>query len=154
MGRPARTRLALSLCAHVLLMASVAVLGLRADLAAAQPEADEPAGEDARLEEAKQLFYQGNEMRQAGDYERALDYYRRSQALVPAVPNIMNSAVCLSNLGRTVEALAMYEQLLTGFRGELTDEQRKAIQAAVRELQPKVARLVVRICHAHGQRSF
>ena len=40
-----------------------------------------------QLEQAKQLFMQGNEMRKAGDWERALEYYVKSRDLVASVPN-------------------------------------------------------------------
>src|SRR6185503_18456536 len=94
------------------------VLATRSGFASAP---DEPAGsapalsrdESQRLEQAKELFRQGNELRKVGDFQRALDFYRRSRRLVPSVPNTLNAAFCLQQLGRYDEALQLYENLLT-----------------------------------------
>jgi hypothetical protein len=104
--------------------------------------ADSPPNEET-LREAKELFRQGNVMREAGDFERALDFYRRSRALVESVPNTLNAALCLSRLGRYDEALELYEELLTRLGRELTEADRKTVLSAIENLRKRLGRLDV-----------
>src|SRR5262245_1540489 len=88
---------------------SLAVL-LAAERASAQPSPATDATASAaceRLAEAKRWFRQGNALREAGDYERALEFYQRSRALVASAPNTINAAFCLDRLGRYDEALEL-----------------------------------------------
>ena len=86
-----------------------------------------PSDEELAAERAKVLFLQGNELRRAGDHEGALVLYEKSRSLVPRVPNSLNAAYCLDQLGRFDEALERYEELLTTFRNDLTDQDRAEI---------------------------
>jgi hypothetical protein len=95
------------------------------------------------LARAKELFRQGNELRKAGDSERALGFFLRSREIVPSIPNTMNAAICLDQLGRDDEALDLYERLLIEFAGQLDDEDRHAVGAATSELRRRVASLDV-----------
>jgi hypothetical protein len=109
----------------------------------ADPPATAPASDaDERRAEvlaaAKRLFRKGNELRKAGSCERALEFFARSRALVPSVPNILNAAVCLNELGRHDEALEHYEDLLTELKEELTAEEREAIAPAMAVLRAKL----------------
>ncbi|MBI4700565.1 MAG: hypothetical protein HY744_05280, partial [Deltaproteobacteria bacterium] len=128
--------------ARALALAAGAALWLLAATAPAQPTppaggppgptAAEPAGQpepppDPKLAEAKRLFFSGNELRLAGDYQRALDYYLESRALMPSVANTKNAAICLDELGRYDEALELYEDLITRFREEISEEDRAAV---------------------------
>jgi len=97
-----------------------------------------PSPEQLAAEQAKQLFLQGNELRKAGDFERALVLYEKSRALLPRVPNTINSAYCLSQIGRYDEALERYEEVLTQYRDELTEEDRRQIAPEVTALRRKV----------------
>ncbi len=105
--------------------------------------AEEEPVSDADLESAKQLFRQGVAMRKARDYQRALDYFRKSRAIVPSVPNTINVAFCLEQLGRAAQALELYEELLTQFSDSLTDQEREDIAGSMSELRPKVGSLMV-----------
>ena len=62
---------------------------------------------DPKLEEAKEWFRKGNLLRKAGDCQKALEMYVRSRRLVPSLPNTLNSAFCLDQIGRYDEALEM-----------------------------------------------
>lgn len=113
-----------------------------------EPEVAPPSATGASpsaeaLEEAKTLFRQGNELRRAGDWQGALARYLRSRARVPSVPNTMNAAICLDFLGRYDEALELYEQVLTGFPGEVTEDVRQHLTAAMSALRPKVGSIEV-----------
>ncbi|MBI4702217.1 MAG: hypothetical protein HY744_13900 [Deltaproteobacteria bacterium] len=110
---------------------------------AAEPGGAEPAGKrepppDPQLAEAKRLFFSGNELRLAGDYQRALEYYLESRALMPSVANTKNAAICLDELGRYDEALELYEELITRFREEISDEDRAAVAPDVQRLRGQV----------------
>jgi hypothetical protein len=107
----------------------------------AEPSPDGPSPET--LEKAKQLFFQGNEIRQAGDCQGALKYFLESRSLVPSVANTLNAAVCLAQMGRADEALEMYEELLTKLRERLTDEDRATIGPETKRLRALVGDLDV-----------
>ena len=95
------------------------------------------------MERAKELFRQGNELRKAGDCLRALEFFVKSRALVPSVPNILNGAYCLNALGRHDEALEHYEVLLTRHSKDLRSEELSEIQRTMAVLRKQVARLDV-----------
>lgn len=106
-------------------------------LARAQPP-DEPT-----LERAKELFRKGNELRHAGDCERALALFQESRDIVPSVPNILNAAYCKNTLGRYDEALEDYETLLTELKSELSTAEINAIQSSMAKLGERVGSLNV-----------
>ncbi len=115
-----------------------------ADGAEATPPPTDGAPSEATMEAAKRLFFQGNELRQAGDCQRAIEKYVKSHKLVPKIANTKNIAVCQAQVGRYDEALEMYERLLTEFRDTLRDEERKAITAELAGLRNKVGAVDVR----------
>jgi hypothetical protein len=102
-----------------------------------------PATEDPKLVEAKELNRQGIALLEAGDVERALDYFQRSRAAYPSAKNVANVAICLDRLGRYDEALELYEELLVKYAAGLDDEDRAAIAPAMAALRRKVGSLVV-----------
>ncbi len=95
----------------------------------------------ARLAEAKRLFQQGNDLRKLGDCAHAVVLYERSRALLPSVPNTMNAAYCLDQLGRTDEAYDAYEALFADLLADLSAEDRAAVSTALDALRPKLALL-------------
>jgi hypothetical protein len=97
----------------------------------------------AQLEQAKRLFLQGNELRKAGDFERALDYYVRSRSQVRSVANTINAALCLDQLGRYDESLELYEELLTELGERLTDDDRESIAPHMTKLRAQVGSIDV-----------
>jgi hypothetical protein len=101
------------------------------------------SAEEAKLQEAKELFRRGNAMRKAGALEGALELFLRSRALVPSVANTQNAAVMLDDLGRHDEALELYEALLVEFADRLSDEERRGIAAALGALQERVGGVFV-----------
>jgi hypothetical protein len=107
-----------------------------------EPDSEAVTAEQARLDEAKELFRKANELRAAGDYEGALELYLRSRRVVPSVPNTLNAALTLDHLGRWDEALEMYESLLTSFP-DLDDKDRKSIGPAMRVLRTRLGMLDV-----------
>src|ERR1700677_2207222 len=104
---------------HALLVLSLAVFVALIPLGVARAEGAAPVGADGQLREAKALFQEGNTRRRAGDLPGALEFYLRSRAVVPSMPNTFNAAYCLLQLGRIDEALELYEEVLIRFRGEV-----------------------------------
>jgi hypothetical protein len=106
--------------------------------------ADEPGTETPEhLAEAKGLFQQGNVLRRAGDDRGALEYYLRSRAIVPSMPNTFNAAICLERLGRIDEALELYEELLTKYRGELNDAEQAQLKDSITTLRRQLGSIEV-----------
>src|SRR6185295_11202360 len=101
----------------------VTVLSVAFGGAARADETSDPPAQDATLAKAKQLFDEADALRKAGDCERALPLFERSRALYPSVPNTMNAAPCLTQLGRIDEALDLEELLLARHRGELRPDE-------------------------------
>ena len=106
--------------------------------AASEPKPDPSAPDPERLEEAKRLFKEGNALRTAGDCQRAVVKYEASRMIVSAVPNTKNAAVCLRDLDRIDEALALYEELLTRFNEELSASDRQIVANETNALRARV----------------
>ncbi|WP_437722780.1 PEGA domain-containing protein [Sorangium sp. So ce861] len=98
---------------------------------------------DEALARAKALFQEGNELRKIGDCQRALELYLRSRRLVASVPNTLNAAFCLDQLGRYDEALELYEALLTDFRDELGEPERKSVASTMAALRARIGSVLV-----------
>jgi hypothetical protein len=109
-------------------------------LASAQPPAPATASAGA-LATAKDLFKKGVTLLDAGDVERALDYFLESRKAYPSSKNTGNAALCLDRLGRYDEALEMYEALLLEFGGDLDADDRATIGPAMAALRAKVGGL-------------
>ncbi|XYH96245.1 PEGA domain-containing protein [Sorangium sp. So ce1128] len=102
-----------------------------------------PASPDEALARAKELFQAGNELRKTGDCQRALELYLRSRQVVASVPNTLNAAFCLDQLGRYDEALELYETLLTELRAELGEPERKGVASTVAGLRARIGSVLV-----------
>ncbi|WP_437926012.1 PEGA domain-containing protein [Sorangium sp. So ce291] len=110
----------------------------------APPDASPPpASPDEALARAKELFQAGNELRKTGDCQRALELYLRSRQIVASVPNTLNAAFCLDQLGRYDEALELYETLLTELRAELGEPERKGVASTIAGLRARIGSVLV-----------
>jgi hypothetical protein len=99
--------------------------------------------EDAKRDEAKRLFQYGNDLRRAGDCDRALEYFVKSRALFPTASNTLNCAICLDQIRRYDEALELYEELLTRFSDKLDADTKAAMTPAMANLRTKVGAVEV-----------
>ena len=97
-----------------------------------------PAQEPKDIEAAKEFFRQGIALAKADDYQRALEYFLRSRAIVASVPNTLNAAVSLRQLGRFDEALELFEELLTKFRDDIGDDERATLAGEMSAARGKV----------------
>ncbi len=115
------------------------------DAAAAAPAAEAAPPEDAekRKEEAKVRFQKGLELVQNESWDAALAEFLVSRELFPTRVALKNAAVCLRQLKRYVEALAMYNELLEKFGSGLPPDEKKTIEDSVAQLRANVGELAI-----------
>lgn len=107
-------------------------------LAAASPALAQEAGDP------RALFESGSAALEAHDFERAVADLERSLELAPRPGTAANLAVALRELGRPAESVAVFDRLLAGELGELSDEMRTAIEAERQLTAPQRAILTLR----------
>jgi hypothetical protein len=110
---------------------------------AAAPEAAAPDDPEKRKEEAKVRFQRGLELVQNESWDAALAEFLASRKLFPTRVALKNAALSLRQLKRYVEALAMYNELLTTFGASIPPEERKTIDDAVAQLKQAVGEVQV-----------
>jgi hypothetical protein len=133
---------------QILLLAGALACPWAAHAQPAQPAAPASEGPSALqaaaiAAEAKELNKNGIAMLDASDFERALDYFLRSRAVLATTKNTTNAAITLERLGRFDESLELYEELLLKYAGGLDDEDRAAIGPAMEALRQKVGSVEV-----------
>ncbi len=129
--------------AFVAELASIPIAHAKPGDTKADDSAAAPADADERLRQAKAFFLEGNALRKAGDLQGALEFYLRSRKLVPSMPNTMNAAFCLQQLGRLDEVLDLYEEILTKFRDSLGEQETQQLSASMSTLRRKLGSLDV-----------
>jgi hypothetical protein len=92
---------------------------------------------------ARDLFFQGIAQQDAGDWERALAFFRRSLDEASTWRSTMNAAFCLGKLTRYDEALEAYEALLTSFAAQLPATERLRVDAAITYLKQQVVSIEI-----------
>lgn len=103
---------------------------LRAAPVAAQPPAQ--CTEPALREQARAHFDKGIDQYDKGALDGALAEFRRSREICPTRAATENVARCLEDLGQIVEALAMYERLLSEFPNASAASKQQASDKAAR----------------------
>ena len=130
---------AVALC--TLLVPSIAL----AQDAGAGGEAFEASSDDASLRaEARALFDQAVPLLEARQFADAVDPLRRSLELFPNLPTAFNLGVALSHVGQTQAAIDLFESILDGTYGALSDTQRADTSAMRRQARADLATLRVR----------
>lgn len=94
--------------------------------------------QDARVEQARSELRKGLALYNAGDAERALEFFLRSRAIFPSKGNTKDAANCLRVLGRYDEALELYEELLASFGADLDAEDRVTVPQSMTWLRALV----------------
>jgi len=91
---------------------------------------------DAPVERAKALFAKGNEHYNLGEFEKALEQYRRAYRAKPLPAFLFNIAQCHRKLGQHDDAVTMYQSYLAG----VPDAQNKAlVESLITESRTKLA---------------
>lgn len=112
-------------------------------LAQTAPGVSVPDDPEKRKEEAKVRFQRGLELVQNESWDAALAEFLASRKLFPTRVALKNAALSLRQLKRYVEALAMYNELLTSFGSSLSPEEKKTVDDAIAQLKLTVAEVVV-----------
>jgi hypothetical protein len=128
------------------------VLSLTAGRAAAQEATDAAAPgsqTEAALEAARALGREALSLYDRGDYAAALMRFEQAYAVYPAPTLGLHAARCLLRLGRLASAANAYRQV-TGRPPDADEtpafrEARALAERELRDLQPRVPRLIVRV---------
>lgn len=110
----------------LLLCSSIALAVWPANTSWAQAEEEEAPDEAAQ---ARALFEQGVEASQDHLWADAVDFFRRSRALMERPSAVFNTAVALHRMGRDVEALADIERYLQMTSASERGERQRYAQA-------------------------
>ena len=111
---------------------SVALVLALTATAAAEPTADE-------------YFKHGRELLKSHKYADACAQFEHSQQLDPAIGTLYNIAQCDAEIGKLATALAAYRDVIAH---DTNATRRKAATAAVKKLEPRVPRLIVKAADA------
>src|SRR3954465_361449 len=107
------------------------------------PEAGAVDDPEKRKEEAKVRFQRGLELVQNESWDAALAEFLVSCKLFPTRVALKNAALSLRQLKRSVEALAMYTELVTTFGASIPPEERKTIDDAIAQLKLAVGEVQI-----------
>jgi hypothetical protein len=102
-----------------------------------------PDDAEKRKDEAKVRFQRGLELVQNESWDAALAEFLASRKLFPTRVALKNAALSLRQLKRYVEALAMYNELLTQFSSSIPPEERKTIDDAITQLKQTVGEVQI-----------
>ena len=108
-------------------------------LAAPAPALAQPA----QHAQAEEQFQQGREAQKKGDYRRALDLLKASQALEPGRGKLLNMAICEVELKLFAGALRHLEEVRTLLQAG--DERLPIVQKRLAELRPRVPMLRIEV---------
>ncbi|UQA62896.1 hypothetical protein [Polyangium aurulentum] len=118
-----------------------AVIALAPSLAQAYPPAaGDPGGRRAA---AEALFDEGKTLMAEGRFAEACPKFAESQSLDAGVGTLLNLADCLEKVGRTASAWAEFRAAASAARAKGQDEREQIARARAKDLEPKLARLVV-----------
>jgi hypothetical protein len=99
--------------------------------------------DDARTEEARQLFSEGLELAEAERYEEAAAKFRRAYVLRPAPPIAFNFGNALIESGRLVEGIEMMRQVIRD--PDAPEDLRDGAEDIVEDAEPRLGQLVVQV---------
>ncbi|WP_437288109.1 kelch repeat-containing protein [Sorangium sp. So ce406] len=102
---------------------------------AAPPDAADPPPADNPVAEARARFERGLDLYRQGAWEAALAEFLASRQVYPTWSATSSAALCLQQLRRYDEALALFETLLRDFSQKLPPDTRSAAQQAIVRLR-------------------
>ncbi|WP_437618845.1 PEGA domain-containing protein [Sorangium sp. So ce1151] len=125
-----------------LLLAAWAAPLFAQDAGRTEPAASAPATASAKAE-AEARFERGLRMYRAEAWEAAATEFLESRRLYPTWGSTSIAARCLQKLGRTTEALDMFESLLSDFGNVLPADAKEAALAEVERLRELVGAIAI-----------
>lgn len=127
------------------LQSSIALLLVLAVVGGNSPSfAQAPPEDPRRTEEARGRFNRGVELYQEGDYRGALAEFRRAYEIVPSWRIFYNIAQACAEVQDYACALRSFDQYLAQGGAELPPERRAQVEADVKKLRARIARVRVR----------
>ena len=132
--------------ALVVVLVTGCVVAVAPPLRAQSPQQPAPAASsagapgplDPKRDEARALLRKGKALHDAGEIEKALDFFLRSKAAFPAAANTLDVALCLRELGRFDESLEQYEEAVASFGAAFDENDRAHVPATMAELREKL----------------
>ncbi|HWA74805.1 MAG TPA: PEGA domain-containing protein [Polyangiaceae bacterium] len=124
----------------------LALLALPATASYAQAQVDSPPQSEPSPEAraaAKERFLRGLSSAKAGEWASALPEFVESARLFPTRAALNNVALSLSNLGRNVEAISAYDEVLRRFGASIDAGELSSLRATREELMTRVGELAV-----------
>ena len=109
-----------------------------------EPPAGATTDDDALRAEARELFESAVPLLEERRFDEAVDPLRRSLELFPNLPTAFNLGVALAHVGETQAAIELFESILGGAHGELSDTQRADTAAMLRQARTELATLRIR----------
>lgn len=102
---------------------------------------------DADKQAARDLYYRGVELQNAGKFAEALDAFKRAERVIDAPTNLLHIAECQAALGHLVEATETYRRLIntrlaTGAPAAFVAAQKQG-RAELQQIDPRVPSLKV-----------
>ncbi|WP_080682260.1 PEGA domain-containing protein [Sorangium cellulosum] len=110
---------------------------------AGAPSAGAPAAEAAAKADAEARFQRGLRMYRAEAWEAAAAEFLESRRLFPTWGATSSAARCLQKLGRTTEALELFESVLADFDDVLPADAKQAAFAEVEQLRELVGAIAI-----------
>ncbi|WP_437942520.1 PEGA domain-containing protein [Sorangium sp. So ce341] len=110
---------------------------------AGAPSAGAPAAEAAAKADAEARFQRGLRMYRAEAWEAAAAEFLESRRLFPTWGATSSAARCLQKLGRTTEALELFESVLADFDDVLPADAKQAALAEVEQLRELVGAIAI-----------
>ncbi len=130
-----------ALISRVCLRAAALACLVTVSPAAAAPST--PAASDVAA--ARELFREAAQLAQQGKWEDARSRYERSYALRPSTLTRYSLGLAQKETGRLVDAIESFRAFLRDPSDEATEQYRGAAERTIRELEPRLATLVVNV---------
>lgn len=107
--------------------------------------AQQPDASASDVAAARDLFRSAARFAQEGKWEEARSHYERSYALRPSALTRYSLGLAQKETGRLVEAVESFRAFLRAPGDATTEQYRPAAEQAIRELEPRLAALLVRV---------
>lgn len=98
---------------------------------------------EAAKEKAKARFVRGLELVQNEAWDAALAEFLASREIYATRVAVKNAAMCLRQLNRSPDALAMYQELVQRFGSNLSADEKRMVDDAIAQLRERVGEIVV-----------
>ncbi|HEY6557327.1 MAG TPA: hypothetical protein VI072_08640 [Polyangiaceae bacterium] len=138
----------------VVLTGWVGTLHAQTSAKSTDKDAAPSAEADDATQRARRHFRNGIKLFRENDYRGALAEFEAAYRAKPGAPSLQNIALSLKELHRYPEAAAALDTLLKRHAGELTENERQAVNDALAELNSLTATLVVSITPASAASSI